>query len=157
MWSFYTSGNHCIKSVRIRSYSGPHFPAFELNTERLRISPYSVRMRENADQTNSKYRHFSCSRYWIYNSVKYDQEFLEILLNWLVSTFTLNLWICGILLDLLNPAWLTVIYFEKANICAAFFSHFCLVPFKDSDNGSSPYFTWKFSKIKWLKVKKQKV
>ena len=23
-----------MKSVRIRSYSGPHFPAFELNTER---------------------------------------------------------------------------------------------------------------------------
>ena len=26
--------NHCIKSVRIRSYSGPHFPTFGLNTER---------------------------------------------------------------------------------------------------------------------------
>ena len=25
---------HCIKSVRIRSYSGPYFPAFGLNTER---------------------------------------------------------------------------------------------------------------------------
>ena len=25
---------HCVKSVRIRSYSGPHFPAFGLNTER---------------------------------------------------------------------------------------------------------------------------
>ena len=24
---------HCIKSVRIRSNSGPHFPAFGLNTE----------------------------------------------------------------------------------------------------------------------------
>ena len=39
-------------NVRIPSYSGPHFPAFGLNTERygeiLRISPYSVRMRENA-------------------------------------------------------------------------------------------------------------
>ena len=29
---------HCVKSVRIRSYSGPHFPAFELNTERYRVS-----------------------------------------------------------------------------------------------------------------------
>ena len=27
------------------------------------ISPYSVRMRENADQNNSKYRHFSRSVY----------------------------------------------------------------------------------------------
>ena len=29
---------HCIKSVRIRSYPGPHFPAFELNTERYSVS-----------------------------------------------------------------------------------------------------------------------
>ena len=52
-----------MKSVRIRSYSGPHFPAFGLNTERygvsLRIqSPYSVQMREYADQNNSEYGHF---------------------------------------------------------------------------------------------------
>ena len=26
--------NHCIKSVPIRSYSGLHFPALRLNTER---------------------------------------------------------------------------------------------------------------------------
>ena len=29
---------HCVKSVRIRSYSGPHFSAFGLNTERCRVS-----------------------------------------------------------------------------------------------------------------------
>ena len=45
---------HCVKCVRIRSYSGPHFSAFGLNTER-----YSVRMRENADQNNSEYGHFT--------------------------------------------------------------------------------------------------
>ena len=33
---------HCVKSVRIRSYSGP----------------YSVKMRENTDQKNSEYGHF---------------------------------------------------------------------------------------------------
>ena len=33
----------CVKSVRIRSYFGPYFHAFGLNTES--ISPYSVRMR----------------------------------------------------------------------------------------------------------------
>ena len=49
----------CVKSVRIGSYSGPYFPAFGLNTERY--SPYSVRMRENADQNNSEYGHFLCS------------------------------------------------------------------------------------------------
>ena len=26
---------HCVKSARIRSYSGPHFPAFELNMVRI--------------------------------------------------------------------------------------------------------------------------
>ena len=34
-----------------KSYSGQDFPVF-------RISPYSVRMRENADQKNSEYGHF---------------------------------------------------------------------------------------------------
>ena len=29
---------HCVKSVRIPSYSGPHFPAFGLNTERYEVS-----------------------------------------------------------------------------------------------------------------------
>ena len=53
---------HCVKSVRIRNYFSLHFPAFGLNTERysvsLRISPYSVRMRENVDQNNAKYQQF---------------------------------------------------------------------------------------------------
>ena len=43
---------HCVKNVRMsKSYSGQDFPVF-------RISPYSVRMRENADQKNSEYGHF---------------------------------------------------------------------------------------------------
>ena len=29
---------HCIKSVHIRSYSGPHFPAFGLNTQTYKVS-----------------------------------------------------------------------------------------------------------------------
>ena len=29
---------HCVKIVRIRSYSGPYFPAFGLNTERYFVS-----------------------------------------------------------------------------------------------------------------------
>ena len=37
-----------MKSVRIRSIFGPYFP-------------YSVRMRENSDQKNSEYGHFSRS------------------------------------------------------------------------------------------------
>ena len=49
------------KSVRIRGYSGLHFPELELNVERRSISPYSVRMREITDQNNSDYGHFSRS------------------------------------------------------------------------------------------------
>ena len=52
------SGNRCVKSVRIRSYSGPRFPEFGLNTERYSVSLYSIRMRENADQNISEYAHF---------------------------------------------------------------------------------------------------
>ena len=40
----YQYNHHCVKSVRIRN-----------------ISPYSVQMRENADQNNPKYGHFSRS------------------------------------------------------------------------------------------------
>ena len=39
---------YCMKNVRIRSYSGPHFPAFGLN----------IHITENADQNNSQYGHF---------------------------------------------------------------------------------------------------
>ena len=28
---------HCVKSVRIQSYSGPYFPAFRLNKERYGV------------------------------------------------------------------------------------------------------------------------
>ena len=30
--------SHCVKNVRIRSNSGPYFPAFGLNTERYSVS-----------------------------------------------------------------------------------------------------------------------
>ena len=29
---------HCVKSIPIPSYSGPHFPAFALNTKRYEVS-----------------------------------------------------------------------------------------------------------------------
>ena len=32
-------GKHCIKSVRIRSYTGSYFPAFGINTERYGVAP----------------------------------------------------------------------------------------------------------------------
>ena len=58
---YFDCGKHCVKSIRIRSYSGPYFPEFGLNTERYSISPYSVWMRENEYQNNSEYGHFSRS------------------------------------------------------------------------------------------------
>ena len=45
--------HHCVKSVRIRSYSGPYFPAFGLNTL----------------QNNSEYGHFSRSAFWPITSI----------------------------------------------------------------------------------------
>ena len=35
--SIFPQNSHCVKSVRIWSYSGPHFPAFALNTERYGV------------------------------------------------------------------------------------------------------------------------
>ena len=49
---------HYEKSACIRIYSGPHFHAFGLNTERYFVFRYSVRMREIVDQNNSEYGHF---------------------------------------------------------------------------------------------------
>ena len=52
---------HCVKSARIWSFSGPYFPHSDWIRRDTHISPYSVRMRENTDQKNSEYRHFSRS------------------------------------------------------------------------------------------------
>ena len=52
-----------VKSVRIRSYSGPYFRIRIEYGEILRISPYSVQMHENTELKNFKYRHFSRSVY----------------------------------------------------------------------------------------------
>ena len=60
-FSFYCR-THCVKRVRIQSFSGPLF--FRIRTEYGKIqsiSLYSVRMRENVDQKNSEYGHFSRS------------------------------------------------------------------------------------------------
>ena len=56
----YTYKKHSVKSVRIRSYFGPYFPAFELNTDRYSdrsiFRPYAGKY-----QHNSEYGHFSCT------------------------------------------------------------------------------------------------
>ena len=37
---------HCVKSVRIRSFSGPYFPASGLNTERLQSECGKIQTRK---------------------------------------------------------------------------------------------------------------
>ena len=43
--------SRCVKSVRIRSYSGPHFPAFGLNTERYSLS---LRIQSECEKMRTK-------------------------------------------------------------------------------------------------------
>ena len=51
-----------VKSVHIRSYSDPYFPAFWTEYGELRSrSTYSVQIRENMDQNISEYGKFSRS------------------------------------------------------------------------------------------------
>ena len=37
--NYHKDDGHCVKSVRIPRYSGPHFPAFGLNMESYSVSP----------------------------------------------------------------------------------------------------------------------
>ena len=43
---------HCVESVRIRSYSGPYFPALRPNTERYSVS---LRIQSNAGKQGPEY------------------------------------------------------------------------------------------------------
>ena len=57
----------CVKSVHIRSYSGPHFSRIFPHLDwirrdvSLRFQSECRKMWENADQNNSEYWHFLCS------------------------------------------------------------------------------------------------
>ena len=59
--------SHCVKIVRIRSFSGTYFLTFGLNTEILNFRTQSEW--ENADQKNSEYGHFARSAYVNYTTV----------------------------------------------------------------------------------------
>ena len=43
---------HCVKSVRIRSFSGPYFPAFGVNTERIQSEYAKKRTRKTPNTDN---------------------------------------------------------------------------------------------------------
>ena len=83
---FTTCLQHCVNCVRIRSYSGPHFPAFGLNTERF--CPYSVRMQESTHQNNSEYRQILRSA--IFYNILLILQYLRILQYELYSPFPSN-------------------------------------------------------------------
>ena len=67
------AGYHCVESVRIRSYSGPHFPAFGMNTERngvsLRIQSecgkMMTRITPNTDTFHAVYNY----EFWHYKAI----------------------------------------------------------------------------------------
>ena len=46
---------HCVKSVHIRSYPGPHFPTFGLNTERINNPEYGHFSRSDLYKANINY------------------------------------------------------------------------------------------------------
>ena len=58
---------HCVKSVRIPSYSTVFSHSRTEYEDIQSISPYSVRMREEMDQNNSKYGHFLRSGCYAYD------------------------------------------------------------------------------------------
>ena len=79
-----TYHRHCVKSVRIRSYSGPHFSRIFTHSDWIRkdtpsLSVFSLnsgKCEENADQNNSEYRHFLRSEIFgrVIHTSKHDIE-----------------------------------------------------------------------------------
>ena len=77
----------CIKIVRIRSYSGPHFPAFGLNVERYPVSlriqsecgKMLTRITSNTDNFHAVTPIGSCIPYNKFSSVfnKFESSFLK--------------------------------------------------------------------------------
>ena len=69
---FLQNSSHGAKSVRIRSYSGPHFSRIFPHSDRIRrdsISPYSVLMRKNPGKTRTRITPNTDSFYAVVNGV----------------------------------------------------------------------------------------
>ena len=65
--------NQCVKSIRIRSYSGPHFPAFGQNTER-----YSASIRIQSECGRIRTRISPSTNTFYATQTMIIQQFLEI-------------------------------------------------------------------------------
>ena len=78
---------HCVKSVRIRSFSGAHFPRTFRHTDWVRrdtsyllvFSSNAGKCGKNADQNNSEYRHFLRSMHRNKNMLK--KKYFHSLIN----------------------------------------------------------------------------
>ena len=68
LMSYIRRSTNCVKSVQIRIFSGPCFPAFGLNMERYGLSvPSQSEWRKIRTRKNSVFRHFSYSDKWTYH------------------------------------------------------------------------------------------
>ena len=71
-WYFFYPNHRCVKSVRIRSYSGPHFSHIFLHSdwitllkERLSVfSPNAEKCEKNVEQNNSEYTFYAMHFLW---------------------------------------------------------------------------------------------
>ena len=73
VYNFIIANHHCVKSVRIRSFSGPHFLAFGLNTERYfetlsiqsKCGKIWTRKTPNTDNFQAVHMNTQYSTWWI--------------------------------------------------------------------------------------------
>ena len=96
---FEIGSGDCVKSVRIRSYSGLHLyrfsRAFEMNTERSVFSPNVGKCEKNADQNNSEYGLFLSSGF-----------------HYMIRT---DIWLCCLHSKLKSLHWVWNKYLNHAN------------------------------------------
>ena len=71
---------HCVKSVCIRGYSGPYFPAFGLNTERFRIS---LRIQSKCGKIRSRITA---------NTDTFHAVYIYLFIHWFRSRFLTKQW-----------------------------------------------------------------
>ena len=72
---------HCVKSVRIRSYSGPCFPAFGLNTDSLRIQFKGWKIRTRITPNTDTFLAVWCN-FWIITLHSLQKIILVRLVSW---------------------------------------------------------------------------
>ena len=103
-----------MKSVHIRSFAGPYFPALRS------ISPYLVRMRETTDQKNSEYRNFLCS------GSNQKQSFRRVLQKYVLeNSLKLNSALQSYFWYIARPGLVTLLKIQNHCNFSAIFSKFC--------------------------------